>query len=213
MSEPEPPLDALALISSDLDAGRRRRRAHFLPALLIAAVVVIAAMAVIGVRPDLLEQPPAQLALLAGLWVLCLVVFPAIGVGLLFVSRPTRIALVVLATVGTLFAVTQWPLGASPSLGQHVHEEVGIDGCFGVTAVSGIAVLAVGFVSGAFVQRRGLSAVFWVASGVAMVALNIVTWHCPGTGLFHVLPNHMGAALGLLAAAVVIGLVARRTQT
>ena len=76
----------------------------------------------------------------------------------------------------------------------------------------GVLLLGVGFISGAFVQRKRFGAVFWVASGVALVALNIVTWHCPGTGIFHVLPNHMGAAVGLLVLATAAGLVARRVQ-
>jgi hypothetical protein len=210
-ADPDRRLSALDLITSDLDQAQKKRRQHYLPALGIAALVVVATMAIMGTRPDLLDQAPAQLALLAGLWVLCLIVFPAIGVGLLFVSRPIRIGLAALAIAGSFAAITGWPLGGH----EFAATEAGginplLTPCFGVGFGAGVLVLGVGLLSGAFSQRRRFTAVYWIASGLALMSLNVSTWHCPATGLGHVLPNHLGAAAVLLGLAVVAGIVSRR---
>jgi hypothetical protein len=193
------------LICADLEQQRRRKRAQFVPPLLLAGVVVVGSIVAFGARPDLLHQPPAQLALQIVLWGACLFVFPAIGVGLLFPGRTTRIVLAVVAIGMTLVATTGWPF-ASCDLGAHTH---GWGGCVTLTLGMGVLLLAIGFLSGAFVQRRGLSAVFWVGAGLSLMALNVITWHCPQSGLLHVLPGHLGAAVVLLVLAVVVGLVAR----
>jgi hypothetical protein len=194
------------LICADLEAQRRRKRAHFMPALLLSGIVIVGSIVVFGARPDLLQQPPAQLALQIVLWVACLFVFPAIGVGLLFPGRVTRLLLAVGAIAMTLIATTGWPF-ASCSLGAHTHGSFG--GCVTITLGMGVLLLAIGFLSGAFVQRRGLSAVFWVGAGLSLMALNVITWHCPQSGLLHVLPAHLGGAVMLLVLAVVVGVVAR----
>jgi hypothetical protein len=196
------------LICADLEAQRRRKRAHFVPALLLAGIVVVGTIVAFGARPDLLEQPPGQLALQVVLWVACLFVFPAIGVGLLFPGRLTRIVLAVGAVAMTVVATTGWPF-ADPDLIAHTHGSFG--GCVSLTLGMGLLLLGIGFVSGAFVQRRRLSAVFWVGAGLSLMALNLVTWHCPQSGLLHVLPSHVGAAGVLLVVAVVVGIVARRS--
>lgn len=216
-ADTKPRISALELITSDLDDAQKTRRRHFMPALVIAGIMVVVTIVLMGVRPDLLELPPAQLALLAVLWVLCLGVFPAIGVGVLFLSTRARFGLAALAIAGTFSAITGWPFAAH----RHV-EHAGMEGttmdallspCFGVALGAGVLVLAVGMLSGAFSQRRRFTAVYWVASGLALMSLNVATWHCPASGLDHVLPNHLGAALALMALAVVVGFTTRRRDT
>lgn len=206
MTEHSPRPDACELITADLERQCRARRTHFLPALLLALVVGVGTLVAVGTRPDLLEQGPIQLAALAGLWVLCLVIFPAIGVGLLFVGRTTRLALVAAGVLATVMLTSGWPDGTAS---MHVHGGSGL-GCLPLTLGTGVLLLGIGFLSGAFVQRRAVASIFWVAAGLSLMALNVVTWHCPRTGLPHVLPHHLGGALALLVVAVIVGVLARR---
>ncbi len=207
MADPTKRPCAKELICADLDVQRRRKRAHFVPALLLAGVVVVGSIVMFGARPDLLQQPPGQLALQIVLWVACLFVFPAIGVGLLFPGRATRIVLAVGAVLMTVVATTGWPFADHRNLLDHAHGQFG--GCVTITLAMGTMLLAIGFMSGAFVQRRGFGSVFWIAAGLSLMALEVVTWHCPQSGLTHVLPGHLGAALLLLLLAVVVGFIAR----
>lgn len=197
--------NALEAIVKDLRTQQRVRRAHFLPALLLVAVVVVGVLVSMKVRPDLFEQPPAQLALQGALWVMCLLVLPAVGVGLLFPGRWTRVILATSAILLAAAASTGWPLTGLDHGG-----EAGVDGCMMLVMGTGVMLLLIGFASGAFVQRRGVSGVFWVAAGLTLVALNVVTWHCPASGLMHVLPSHLGGAALLMAVAVVVGIISRR---
>lgn len=204
----KPSIDnAFEAITKDLRAGQRIRRAHFLPALLLASVIVIGVLVSMKVRPDLLEQPPAQLALQAALWVMCLLVLPAVGVGLLFPGRVTRVLLAVGAILLAAAASTGWPFTGLDHGG-----EAGADGCMMLVMGTGVMLVLIGFSSGAFVQRRGVAGVFWVAAGLTLVALNVVTWHCPASGLMHVLPSHLGGAALLMGVAVVVGVLSRRSE-
>ncbi len=201
---------ALEAISAELGHEQQQRRAHFQPALLLSLVVVIAPLVVFGVRPDLLELPPERLAVQILLWVLCLVVFPALGVGIVFVGRRMRYALALAAVALTVVASTGWPFPASPAA-PHAHAHAMAPwGCLSVTLITGVAMLGIGVVSGAFVQRRRVSAVFWVAAGLSLVALNVVTWHCPASGMLHIVPLHLGGAAALLGLAAIVGWVVRR---
>ncbi len=191
----------------DLRKQQRVRRAHFLPALLLVAILVIGVLVSLEVRPDLLEQPPAQLALQGALWIVCLLVLPAVGVGLLFPGRWMRVSLATGAILLAAAASTGWPL-----TDLHHGEAVGIDGCMTIVMGTGIMLVLIGFLSGAFVQRRGVASVFWVAAGLALVALNVVTWHCPASGLLHVLPSHLGGAALLMSVAVAVGVLSRRSR-
>ncbi|MEZ4454306.1 MAG: hypothetical protein R3B09_32940 [Nannocystaceae bacterium] len=206
-------LDAHALITGDLARQRRARRRHFVPALLLVLLVVGAALAITGVRGDLLHQPPWQLALQIALWGLCLLVFPAIGLGLLFPGRGARFALAVAAVFVTVAAAIGQEAGALDfaSFGHHLAGEHGF-GCGVVLILAGVIILAIGLISGAFVQRRRPAAVYWITAGVTLAALNTVTWHCPATGLAHVLPGHLGAATLLLVLASVIAVIAHLRQ-
>lgn len=203
------PPDALEAIRAELGQLQQDRRAHFRPALLLSLVAVVAPLVVMGVRPDLLDLPPGQLAVQVVLWILCLVVFPALGVGILFVGRKTRYALIGTAIGLSIVAATGWPFSKPIS---HDHGEMSF-GCLSVTLITGVAMLGIGVLSGAFVQRRKMSAVFWIAAGLSLVALNVVTWHCPATGMLHVVPSHLGGALALLGLAALVGWLIRRRES
>ncbi len=200
-----PRLDAKNAILGDLDALQRSRRRHFSPALLLACVLV-GTLVILGARPDLLDQPAWQLGLQGLLWFLCLLVLPAIGLGLWFPGRGVRLGLVVGGILATVMATTGWPF---VDHGAHA-EWGGLDECVGMILGSGAVLVSLGFLSGAFVQRKRVTAVYWVAAGLALAALNVVTWVCPVSGLNHVLPSHLGGAIMLLALAVVVGAAARR---
>lgn len=206
-----PAIDLGALIVADLDRRRREKRRHFLPALLLVVLFVGGSLAIIGVRPDLLSQPSWQLALQLALWVLCFLVFPAIGLGLLFPRRTTRVLLAVIAIAASVFAAVGQGLSDLASLSDHLAGEHGF-GCGVVLILAGVIILAIGLISGAFVQRRRPAAVYWITAGVTLAALNTVTWHCPATGLAHVLPGHLGAATLLLVLASVIAVIAHLRQ-
>lgn len=201
-------VDALGAIHADLSAQQRRRRAQFVPALVLTGLVAVTALVIVSVRPDLLDQPPGQLALQLVLWGLCLFIFPAIGVGLLFPSRWSRLAIAVAGVAAAAAVTTGFPFREDWSA--HLHEADGHGGCLALVFVTGLLVLGIGFLSGAFVQRRRMTAVFWVSAGTALVALNVVTLHCPQSGLMHVLPGHLGGAMILLVIAIGIGILTRR---
>jgi hypothetical protein len=196
--------DAFDAIVEDLTRTQTARRVHFLPALMLVAITVIGTLVTMSVRPDLLEQPASQLALQAVLWVMCLIVMPAIGVGLVFPGRRTRIVLAALAVATAVAATTGWPM--SP----HGGDSGGVDRCMTLVLGTGVLLLGIGFLSGAFIQRRRVTSVFWVAAGLTLAALNLVTWHCPQSGLMHVLPSHLGGAMLLLLVAGAVGILAHR---
>jgi hypothetical protein len=200
-------LDARALIEGDLDQLQRERRRHFVPALLLAAVALGSFIVIGGVRPDLLSQPPWQLLIQVALWALCLVVFPAIGLGLMFPGRVVRVLLAVGAVLLTFAATLGWPSDLVPN-----HDRFSFDGCMMMLTLFGVGLLGLGLFSGAFVQRRRTSAVYWIAAGVALAALNTVTWHCPNTGAAHVMPNHIGGAVVMMVLASVVGFVVHRRR-
>lgn len=197
--------NARKAILADLKQGQRVRRNHFLPALLLVTVVSAGVLISMKTRPDLLELPPAQLALQASLWIVCLLVMPAIGVGLLFPGRGVRVVLAAGAVLLAAASATGWPF-AEVEHGGHG----GVDSCLMLVVGTGVMLVLIGTLSGAFIQRRGVSGVFWVASGLALAALNVVTWHCPSSGLMHILPSHVGGAALLLGLAIAVGVLSRR---
>jgi drug/metabolite transporter (DMT)-like permease len=200
-------IDAAKLIGADLDRQQRRRRRHFIPALAIVVLAVGAAMLMMGLRPDLLEQPWWQLALQCVLWLLCLIVFPAIGLGLLFPSRGTRLGLAAGAVGLTVLAT----LGVPESAGFEPDEHGGL-GCSLMITLYATVVLLMGLLSGAFVQRRKTAAVYWIAAGIALTGLTAITWQCPVTGASHILPSHLGVAAGLMIAVSLIGVIVHRRR-
>ncbi|PRP90575.1 hypothetical protein ENSA5_63780 [Enhygromyxa salina] len=202
-----PTIDAAKLIVADLESRQRDRRRHFIPALAIVVLALGGAMLLMGLRPDLLDQPWWQLALQCVLWVLCLIVFPAIGLGLVFPSRGARIALAV-GTVGLAILATLG-LPEGHMFGPDKHFDLG-GGCGMMITVYATVVLLMGLLSGAFVQRRKTSAVYWIAAGISLTALTAITWQCPVNGAAHVVPSHLGVAAALMIGTSVIGILARR---
>lgn len=198
-------IDAAKLILADLEQQKQRRRRHFLPALAIVVLAVGGAMLVMGLRPDLLEQPWWQLLLQCVLWLLCLIVFPAIGLGLLFPSRGVRIGLAAGAVGLTVLATLGLP---SPAM--FAPDDHGGLGCSVMITIYATVVLLMGLLSGAFVQRRKAAAVYWIAAGVALTGLTAITWQCPVTGASHILPRHLGVAAGLMIATSIVGVLMRR---
>jgi hypothetical protein len=195
------PCDAFSAIVADLEQQQCRRRAHFLRVLALSTVVVAGALVVGSVRADVWAQPLPQLAAELLVLVVCLVAMPAIGVGLWFPERGTRLALVAVAILATATAITGWP---------YAHRGDAVDGCLGIVLGTGAALVAIGVASGAFVQRRCPSSVGWLAMGLSLVALNVATFHCPETGLRHVMPWHLGGAVVLMALAAGVGVAVRR---
>lgn len=203
-------LDAAQLIVADLQSLQRERRRHFLPALFIVVLALGGAMLMMGMRTDLLAQPWWQLALQCVLWVLCLIVFPAIGLGMLFPSRNLRIALAAGAVGLTILATVGVPDPASFGADEHVH--IG-GGCSMMIAIYSLVVLLMGLLSGAFVQRRKVSAVYWIAAGISLTALTAITWQCPMTGAAHVVPSHLAVAAGLMVGTSLIGILVHRRRS
>jgi len=200
-------VNAANLITTDLERTRRKKRANFVPALILVLLTAVGTLLIAGVRSDLLTQPLAALGVQALLWALCLWIFPAIGVGLLFPKRWARAGLILAAIVGAFVSATGWPLGD----GRLAHARPG-DACLGLILGAGALLIGISWVSGAFVQRRNVCATFWISAGLVLMAFNLVTCHCPHTGLLHVVPSHIGGALTLLAVGVTVGLVLRRTS-
>lgn len=201
-------LDAGALIAHDLEDLQRERRRHFVPALALVILAIGGLLVTTGFRGDLLTQPPLQLATQIALWVLCLLVLPAVGLGLVFPSRWARVGLVVLTIGLTMGASLSWQLHDHHTGAMHF----GIDGCFIVQLTLGAALFILGAFSGAFVQRRRAAAVYWVAAGLGLAALNTGTWHCPNATLEHVMPSHFTAAAVLITVTAVVGLVLHRRR-
>lgn len=199
--------DALSIIGSDLDASQAAKRRHYAPALLLVILACAGFLVVGGLRPDLLERPAWELGLQLVSWSLCLLLFPAIGLGLIFPSRTLRVTVAIAAVMMT-FATT---VGFEVSAGPHGHYHFA-GGCAGVVLGTGGAFLALGVLSGAFFQRRSAAGAYWIAGGVTLTALNIITWHCPVSGVGHVLTGHLGGAGLLMVVACAVGVIAHRLR-
>ena len=205
MSSPDPIEDVRALIVADLEREQKGRRRHFLPALAIAVLSVLTMLMMMGIRPDLMQQPLSVLAPYIVLWVTCLIALPAIGVGIWFPPRWLRVVLVI-AAVG-LTIVTSLGL-ASP--GEDLR--FAVDHCSVFVMVFGAMLLGLGVLSGAFAQRKGRAAIYWVAGGVSLTALQTLTTQCPVTGVSHIATNHLGGAALLLSLAAAVGYWAHRQR-
>lgn len=199
-------VDAHAVIVGDLKALRRGRARHFLPALMLCLLVLGGFLLVGGLRPDLWRQPGPQLPAQLALWLLGLVALPAIGLGLWFprpaVSGALAAAAAIAAMVAALGIPLRWP-GATA---------FPLDRCGATTLGSGIGLLAIAVLSGAFVARRRPGSALWVSAGVALMALDVIVWHCPSADPIHNLYSHLGAAIVVLMVAAAVGLVVHRRQ-
>lgn len=202
-------LDVAKLITDDLRNLQRERRRHFFPALAIVVIAVGGALMMMGLRPDLLSQPWWQLTVQCALWVLCLIVFPAIGLGMMFPNRGVRVALAATAVGLAIVATLGIPDG---SLASDTHFHFG-GGCEMMITVYAMVVLAMGLLSGAFVQRRKTSAVYWITAGISLTALTAITWQCPMTGAAHVVPSHLAIAAALMIGTSIIGVLVHRRRS
>ncbi len=210
-------LDVERLIVGDLQAARRGRARHFVPALVLTLLVIGGFLLLEGLRPDLWRQQPAQLIAQLAAWALCLVALPAVGLGLWFPARPVRALLIAGAVAAALVAGIGpglWDLfSGTGAFGQAALEQgPRLDYCVTATFGSGLALLAIGALSGAFAQRRRPGSALWVSGGVALMALDAVAWHCPSDDVGHNLFSHLGAATLLLALAGVTGLIVHARQ-
>jgi hypothetical protein len=111
------------------------------------------------------------------------------------------VLLAIFATLGLPFATG--PTGAE-----------GGGSCWIILGGSGLLLLGIGAHSGAFAQRRAASSAFWLAAGIALAALDAVTWICPNSGTLHVATMHLSPAAVLIAVAGLVGVwLHRRSQT
>jgi hypothetical protein len=205
MSDPSPIGDVKALICADLERQQRGRRRHFLPALAIAVMSIVTMLTVMGIRPDLIEQPFSMLAPYLLLWATCLIALPAIGVGIWFPPKWARVILVVMAVALTIVT----------SLGLSTPTEsfsFSVDHCSLFVVMYGAMLVGLGVISGAFEQRRGSAAIYWIAGGVSLTALQTLTTQCPVSGVSHIATNHLGGAGLLLAMAAAVGYWAHRRR-
>jgi len=202
--------DVQQLILGDLDALRRDRRRHFMPALVLVLVSLGGFFLLTGLRPDLWHQAGWQLGLQLATWLLCLVALPAVGLGLWFPGRATRVVLA-LAAIAAAVGAALGPglMDMVQGTGPERHG-VRLDSCMTSTFAEGGLVFAIGVLSGAFLQRRGRGSALWLSGGIALMALVAVVWHCPSQDLWHNLQSHLGAALLLLALAAVAGVIVHR---
>lgn len=205
-------LDARALISGDLRALRRGRLRHFVPALLLGLLVLAGFLVVAGLRPDLWLQPGWQLAAQLAVWLLCLVVLPAVGLGLWFPARPLRAALVLAAALTAVIAALGPGLLDMFQGAGSIGDGPRLDPCVTSTFGAGAVLLAIAALSGAFAERRRRGSALWVSGGVSLMALDAIVWHCPSDDLAHNLHSHLGAAALLLVLAAAVGVITHRRQ-
>ena len=204
--------DVQPLILGDLRELRRERRRHFMPALVLVLITLGGFFLLSGLRPDLWHQAGWQLGLQLATWLLCLVALPAVGLGLWFPGRVTRVVLVLAALAAAIGAALGPGLmdmvqGTGPE-----RAALRLDYCMTATFLEGGLVFAVGVLSGAFLQRRARGSALWLSGGIALMALDAVVWHCPSNDLWHNLQSHLGAALVLLVIAALAGILVHRRR-
>ncbi|MBA3548066.1 MAG: hypothetical protein H0T76_16415 [Nannocystis sp.] len=205
-------LDALGLIVADLRAGRQARVRYFMPALVLALLLVGGFLVLEGLRPDLWRQPLGQLGAQLAVWLLCLVAMPAVGLGLWFPARSLRIVLVIAAIAAAAVAALGQDLWAILTGGGVPGQGPRLDYCLGATVGAGFVLLALGVLSGAFAARRRASSALWVSGGMSLMAFVVSVWHCPSADPGHNLYSHLGAALLLMLLASGAGLIAHHRQ-
>jgi hypothetical protein len=205
-------LDAHSLIAGDLRGLRSDRWRHFVPALILGLLVLGGFLLLTGLRPDLWQQPAWQIAAQLAVWLLCLVALPAVGLGLWFPGRPLRAALAVAAVLAAVAAALGPGLmdmfQGTGTFGQGPR----LDYCVASTFGTGMTLLAIGVLSGAFAQRRRAGGALWVSGGVAMMALVAIVWHCPSDDIGHNVHSHLGAAVLLLLLAGAVGVITHARQ-
>ncbi len=187
--------NAFDAIGADLSAAAAEKRRHFVPALLGGACLVAVLLMMAGIREDFAQMPTWRQIALGASWVVCGLLFPAVGIGLWFPGRGSRIALVGAGLAAPLFAVVGWPLSDAP----HPAAPCGI-----ALVMLGAGLVGIGALSGAFAQRRAASSTAWVAGGLTLAALTTTSWICPVDEVMHVATGHL--LPGLVFAGIAVGL-------
>ena len=200
----QPVPNAFEIIIDDLEADRRARQRYYRPAWILLTLSVIGYFLASGIRPDLLSLPPLQLVSQVLTWALALLVFPAVGVGLRFPSRPTQLSLLGLGVVTTLLGTVGVP---SPTdfepLSASATWTPQVDLCFLAILGFGTAIAAIAWLTGALSQRRRVRASLWIAASTSLLSLNIVNWHCARGDVLHTWGSHIiGASVLILATAI-----------
>ncbi|MGH1341208.1 MAG: hypothetical protein ACRBN8_06640 [Nannocystales bacterium] len=189
--------DVFDAIGADLSAGTREKRRHFLPAFVGAVLLIFALLAMTGIRQDFDQMPLWRQAALGVSWLVCGVLFPAVGVGLWFPSRSARLALAVAGIALPLSAVVGWPLGTDAPHGAA--------SCAIALVALGTGLVGVGALSGAFAQRRAATSTMWVAAGLTLAALATTSWICPVDQGEHLVCGHLLPGLTFAALALALG--------
>jgi hypothetical protein len=202
-------IEAAKLIVADLESRLRDRRRRFIPPLFIIMLALVGATFMVGLRPDLLAQPWWQLASQSALWFLCLIVFPAVGLGLVFWRRGVRAALAIVAVVLAILATLGVP---SPQAHDVFSRSEFAGSCALMIAVYAALVLVLGLINGAFVQRHETSAVVWISAGASLMGLVAITWQCPTTTAAHIASSHLAVAVVAMFITSVSGIVVHRRR-
>lgn len=189
--------DVLEAIGADLSANTREKRRHFLPAIVGVLSLIFAVLAMAGIREDFIEMPMWRQLALAASWIICGLLFPAVGVGLWFPGRRTRIALAIAGIAVPLAAVVGWPMGTDPA--------VDPTSCGMALVALGTGLVGVGALSGAFAQRRAAVSTTWVAAGLTLAALATTSWICPVDHGGHLAWGHLIPGLIFAGLALAVG--------
>lgn len=209
MSAPsERKIDARALITEDLAVENAKKRRHYMPALYLTVIAVAGFLLVMGFRPDMFRRP-MELAIAAPLWLLALVGFPAIGLGLWFPNKATRIGLIVGAVALTFLQVVTGHNHQYPDAPMAFEFSWGWT-CMGGVMAMGMMLTVLAMLSGAFQQRRASGSIYWIVAGVGLVAFNTVACHCSEDGISHILSSHVLGTLALGGVGIVAALLARK---
>ena len=189
--------DVFDVIGADLSAAVAEKRRHFVPATIGAISLILVLVAMAGTRHDFGEMPLWRQLSFGASWIVCGVLFPAVGVGLWFPRRWTRLALALVGLALPLCAVLGNPAA---------HEDPHPAGPCGMAlVVLGIGLVGIGALSGAFAQRRASASTIWVAAGLTLAAVTTTGWICPVDEPGHLAWGHVVPALGFIVAAVMLG--------
>lgn len=187
------------IIRQDLVHQQQRKKRHFLPAWGLAILAIILGFVIPGgLRVDFIHQPLWQLLLQASLWMICLWLFPCIGLGLLFPKPAVRVAIVVFTLLAIPAAIFAWPLGpmSVPTNFYSVWTEHWP--CLFYVFGWGLLLFGLAFLSGAWIQQRRSFTMLWIPAAITLATLNAVTWHCPSQDSLHILQSHLLPGLLLL---------------
>ncbi len=189
--------DVFDAIGADLSAGVQEKRRHFLPAVIGAISLIFALIAMAGIREDFVAMPMWRQLALGVSWLICGLLFPAVGVGLWFPGRTTRVVLAISGVVIPLCAVVGWPIG-----GAAPHQAAS---CGMALVALGTGLVGIGALSGAFAQRRAANSTAWVAAGLTLAALATTSWICPVDHGEHLAWGHLVPGLAFAALALALG--------